>query len=162
MNEGFNIIKPHHFLDFLYDLGIGYRHEDEANIFGNRNGELCQEFIDGKMKRIKFTPLADDICKPCKKLSGGEVCTDCFDDETAFFYGFQHKVDFNYQLDMKLNKALPKIFCFDKIWAMCDVLCELDKVLTKEIIDLYKWQRPERAEKTFEGIKKGKTIYSDH
>lgn len=63
---------------------------------------------------------------------------------------------------MKLNKALPKIFCFDKIRAMCDVLCELDKDLTKEIIDLYKWQRPERAEKTFEGIKKGKTIYSDH
>ena len=162
MNERFYIIKPHHFLDYLYDLGIGYRHEDESNNLGNRNGELCREFIDGKMKRIKFTSLADDICKPCKKLLNGEKCTDCFDDETAAFYGFHRKDDFNYQLDMKLKEALPKIFCFDKVWAMCDVLCELDKVLTKEIIDLYKWQRPERVKKTLEGIKKGIIIYSDN
>ena len=162
MIERFNIIKPHHFLDYLYDLGIGYRHEDEENVYGSKNAELCRAFSDGKMKNIKFTPFVDDICRPCKKLIGGKRCSDCFDDETARFYGTRYKQEFNFRLDMKLNEALPYIFCFDKVWDMSDLLSELEKNLTKEIIGLYKWQRPERAVKTFEGIKKGKILYSDN
>ena len=161
LNEEFYLIKPHHFLDYLYDLGIGYRHEDEENVYGSKNAELCRVFSDGKMKNIKYTPFVDDICRPCKKLVDGERCSDCFDDETARLYGIRYKHDFNFQLDMKLNEALPHIFCFDKVWDMFDVLCKLETGLTDKIIDLYKWKRPERVEKTFSGIKAGKKIYSD-
>ena len=153
------LIKPHHFLDYLYDLGIDYRHDDEVNVNSNNNAELCRAFIDGKMRRIKFTPFVDDICRPCKKLVDGKRCSDCFDDETTLFYGFRYKNDFNYQLDIKLNEALPQIFCFEKVWDTCEVLCELEKNLTKEIIELYKWQRPERFSKTLQGIKRGKELY---
>ena len=156
----FYTIKPHHFLDYLYELGIGYRHENEINVYGSNNAELCCAFGDGKMKNIRFTPFVDDICRPCKKLRDGVRCTDCFDDETARSYGVRYKHDFNYQLDMKLNEALPEIFDFDKVWNMADLLLELERSLTEDIIGLYKWQRPERAAKTFEGIKKGKAIYS--
>ena len=154
------VIKPHHFLDYLYELGIGYRHEDEENVYGSNNARLCCVFSDGNMKRIKFTPFVDDICRPCKKLADGKRCVDYFDDETTLFYGFRYKNDFNYQLDMKLNEALPEIFDFDKVWDTADLLSELEKRLTSDIIGLYKWQRPERAKKTFEGIKKAKELYS--
>ena len=72
-------IKPHHFLDYLYDLGIDYRHEGEGNPNGNKNAELCQDFIDGKVDKIKFTPFVDDICRPCKKLADGKRCVDFFE-----------------------------------------------------------------------------------
>ena len=153
------LIKPHHFLDYLYDLGIGYRHDDEINFNGNRNGELCRKFIDGEMKKIKFTPFVDDICRPCKKLVEGKRCIDYFDDETTLYYGFRYKNDFNYQLDLKLNAALPDVFCFDKIWDMSELLLVLKKNLTEEVIGLYKWDRPDRAENTFSGIEKGELIY---
>ncbi|MBO4573361.1 MAG: hypothetical protein J5762_06345 [Clostridia bacterium] len=159
-NEEYFQIKPHHFLDYLYDLGVDYRHDDEINVFGSNNGELCRAFIDGKMTKIRFTPFVDDICRPCKKLAEGVRCIDVFDDDTTLYYGFRYKNDFNYQLDMKLNSALPDVFCFDKVWDMIDLLSELEKRLTAEIIDLYKWRRPERVEKTFSGIEKGKKIYS--
>ena len=158
INKEFTTIKPHHFLDYLYDLAINNRH-DEPNMFGNNNGELCRKFIDGNMRKIKFTPFVDDICSPCKKLSEEKRCTDYFNDETTLFYGFRYKNDFNYQLDIKLNATLPEIFRFDKEQDMYDVLCALEKNLTEEIINLYLWQRPNRTEKTFEGIRKGKEIY---
>ena len=159
-NKDFTTIKPHHFLDYLYDMAIDNRH-DEPNIFGNNNGELCRQFIDGKLKKIKFTPFVDDICGPCKKLVDGKMCTDYFDDETTLYYGFRYKNDFNYQLDIKLNAALPEVFDFDKEWDTFDLLCALGKGLTAEIINLYLWQRPDRVGKTFEGIEKGKKIYSE-
>ena len=34
MEKDYTLIKPHHFLDYLYDMGIDYRHEDEVNNFG--------------------------------------------------------------------------------------------------------------------------------
>ena len=158
-DDNFVRIKPHHFLDYLYDLGIDYRHEGEGNPNGNKNAELCQDFIDGKVDKIKFTPFVDDICRPCKKLADGKRCVDYFDDETTLNYGFRYKNDFNYQLDIKLNEALPDVFDFDRVWDTFELLSELEKKLTKEIIELYKWQREARVEKTFYGIKKGKTIY---
>ncbi|MBO7525755.1 MAG: hypothetical protein J6T42_03040 [Clostridia bacterium] len=153
------LIKPHHFLDYLYDLGIDYRHDDEINVNGNNNAELCRAFFDGKIKKIKFTPFVDDICRPCKKLVDGKRCSDFFDDETTLFYGFRYKNDFNYQLDLKLNEALPQIFCFDKIWNTFEVLCELEKDLTGDIIELYKWERRDRVKNTLIGIKKAMNIY---
>lgn len=158
-NKEFYQIKPHHFLDYLYDLGIGYRHDGENNVSGNMNGELCRKFSDGEMKKIKFTPFVDDICRPCKKLAGGVRCTDYFGDETTLYYGFRYKNDFNYQLDIQLNAALPQVFCFEKVWNTCDLLCELEKRLTDDIILLYKWHRENRLENTFIGIKKGQIIY---
>ena len=160
MNKDYYSIKPHHFLDYLYELGIGYRHEDEVNVYGSNNAELCRKFSDGEMRAIKFTPFVDDICRPCKKLENGERCTDLFDDETTKLYGVRNKQDFNYRLDIKLNEALPEIFDFDRVWDMSELLYELEKNLTEDIIGLYKWQRPERTVKTFEGIRKGKTLYS--
>lgn len=153
------LLKPHHFLDYLYDLGVDYRHDGEENPNGNKNAELCRMFIDGKIDKIRFTPFVDDICMPCKKLANGKRCVDYFDDETTLYYGYRYKNDFNYQLDLKLNEVLPDVFDFDKVWDMFEVLSELEKTLTKEIVGLYKWQRPERIEKTFLGIKKGIEIY---
>ncbi len=151
-------IKPHHFLDFLYDLAIDNRH-DEPNPYKNDNGRLCRAFIDGKITRIVFTPFVDDICRPCKKLIGGNGCIDYFDDVTTSCYGFRYKNDFNYQLDIKLNAALPSVFIFDVEQDMIDVLKALKEKLTNEIINLYLWKRSEREKNTFLGIEKAITVY---
>lgn len=150
-------IKPHHFLDFLYDLAINNRH-DEENPNGNRNGELCRDFMDGKLTKIIFTPFVDDICAPCNQLKENR-CIQSFDDETTKNYGFRFKNDFNYDLDLKLNKALPDIFVFDKVQDTINVLTLLNEKLTDEIINLYLWKREERAKNTFIGINKAIKIY---
>lgn len=151
-------IKPHHFLDFLYDLAVDNRH-DEPNPYKNNNGRLCRDFIDGKLTRIEFTPFVDDICKPCKKLLGGNRCIDYFDEATTLTYGFRYKNDFNYQLDIKLNVALPSVFKFDVEQDMIAVLNALKERLTNEIINLYLWKRPEREKNTFLGIEKAIILY---
>ena len=51
MKQDYILIKPHHFLDFLYDLAINDRH-NEPNLSGNANGELCRAFMDGKLAKI--------------------------------------------------------------------------------------------------------------
>ena len=158
MKKDFILIKPHHFLDYLYDLAINNRHK-EPNPNGNANGELCCAFMDGKLRRISFTPFVDDICRPCNQLDAKNKCIQFFDDETTKAYGTRYKQDFNYQLDIKLNKALPDIFIFDKEQAMIDVLEMLKSKLTSEIISLYLWQRPDRVKKTFIGIEKAIEIY---
>ena len=150
-------IKPHHFLDFLYDLAINNRH-DEENPNGNRNGELCRDFMDGKLTKIIFTPFVDDICAPCNQLKENR-CIQSFDDETTKNYGFRFKNDFNYDLDLKLNKALPDIFVFDKVQDTINVLTLLNEKLTDEIINLYLWKREERAKNTFIGINRAIKIY---
>ena len=151
-------IKPHHFLDYLYDLATDNRH-DEPNPWENRNGELCRDFMDGKVNKIVFTPDVDDICKPCKKLKNDKDCTDFFDEETTKYYGYHFKKDFNYNLDIKLNAALPDIFVFEKEQNILDVLKNLKLYLTNEIINLYLWKRPEREKNTFLGIDKAIEIY---
>lgn len=150
-------IKPHHFLDFLYDLAINNRH-DEENPNGNRNGELCRDFMDGKLTKIIFTPFVDDICAPCNQLKENR-CIQSFDDETTKNYGFRFKNDFNYDLDLKLNKALPDIFMFDKVQDTINVLTLLNEKLSDEIINLYLWKREERVKNTFIGINKAIKIY---
>lgn len=159
LNKGYIYIKPHHLLDYLYDLAINYTHENEPNNYGSNNGILCLAFIKGLIKRIKFTLLADDICKPCKNLVDGKRCKDFFDDETAKSYGFKYKNDFNYQLDVQLNAALPNVFKFDVEQKMIDVLKQLKENITEEVIDLYLWKRPDRYKKTLEGISKAIEIY---
>ena len=154
-------IKPHHLLDYLYDLAINNRH-DEPNITGSRNGELCRDFMDGKVDKIIFTPFVDDICKPCKKLENGVKCTDIFDDETTKYYGYRSKHDFNYQLDIKLNEALPNVFVFEKEQDISEVLEQLKRYLTNDIINLYLWKRPDREKNTFSGIEKALTIYRNN
>ena len=124
------LIKPHHLLDFLYDLAVNFDHEHEVNYYGSNNGLLCIEFSKGLLKKIKFTPYADDICKPCKNLLNGEKCLDVFDEETTKLYGCNSKNDFNYALDIKLNAALPNIFQFEEAKNTIDVLYELEKFLT--------------------------------
>ena len=158
MEKNFILIKPHHFLDYLYDLAISNRH-DEPNPNGNANGELCRAFMDGKLQRIAFTPFVDDICRPCNQLDANQKCIQWFDDETTKAYGMRYKQDFNYQLDIKLNKALPEIFVFDKEQSMIDILKMLEADLTDEIIGLYLWKRPDRVKNTFIGIEKAIEIY---
>lgn len=153
------LIKPHHLLDYLYDLAINYTHEDEINFYGNNNGILCRAFIKGLIKKITFTPFADDICRPCKKLINGQKCSDTFDEVTTKAYGINSKDEFNYQLDIKLNTALPDLFKFDIEQATIDVLYKMQKALTEDIINLYLWKRPERYKKTLEGIVKAIEIY---
>jgi len=110
-------------------------------------------FKKGSFKYIKFTPGVDDICKPCKNLKDG-CCLDIFDKETTKRYNTNSKHEFNYALDIRLNKELPDIFVFDKVQSLLDVLTLLKTSLTKEIINLYLWERPNRAEVTFIGIEK--------
>lgn len=161
LEKGYILIKPHHFLDYLYDLAVGDRHEEEANPFSNNNGLLCRMFMDGKLKRLRFTPFVDDICYPCKKLADHKRCTDFFDDATTLYYGFRYKNDFNYQLDLKLNAALPEIFCFDREFGMAKLLTLLKENLTGEIIGYYLWNREKRIENTFIGIEKALSIYAN-
>lgn len=152
-------IKPHHFLDFLYDLAVNERHIGEEKFTTSNNAILCRLFLDGGIKKLKFTPFVDDICKPCKKLIDGKRCEDYFDDETTLYYGFRYKNDFNYQLDIKLNSALPDIFNFEKVQNTIDILNMLKNNLTAEIINLYLWNRPDRVKNTFIGIEKGIILY---
>lgn len=161
LSKGYVLIKPHHFLDYLYDLAIDNRHTGEENILSNNNALLCCMFIDGKMKKIKYTPFVDDICYPCSKLADHKRCTDYFDDVTTLNYGFRYKNDFNYQLDLKLNAALPDVFCFDRIFDMSDILVMLKEKLTNEIIGYYLWNRENRNINTFIGIEKAIQIYRD-
>lgn len=157
--RGYTLIKPHHFLDFLYDLAIDYRHEGEEKFFTNYNAQLCRMFFDGKMTKVKFTPFVDDICYPCDKLADHKRCTDYFDDETTLFYGFRYKNDFNYQLDLKINAALPHVFDFDRVFDMSELLPLLKNNLTNEVIEYYLWKRKNRDEYTFVGIDKAISIY---
>lgn len=159
MDRDYALIKPHHFLDYLYDMAVNERHETEENKFGNDNGLLCRMFMDGQMPKIKFTPFVDDICYPCSKLVDHKRCTDFFDDETTLYYGFRYKNDFNYQLDLKLHRALPDIYDFDRVWDMAEVLELLKANLTGEIIGWYLWDRPQRVENTFIGIDKALAVY---
>lgn len=154
-------IKPHHFLDYLYDLATDNRH-DEPNPWSNRNGELCRDFMDGKVKKIIFTPDVDDICRPCKKLENGKDCTDFFDEETTKHYGYHFKKDFNYNLDIKLNAVLPDVFTFEKEQDILDVLNKLKVYLTNDIINLYLWKRSERERNTFLGIDRAIKIYRNN
>ena len=158
MKQDYILIKPHHFLDFLYDLATNNRHEEE-NPSGNRNGELCRAFMDGQLSKIIFTPFVDDICRPCNQLIEGKRCIQYFDDETTLKYGFRYKNDYNYQLDLKLNNALPNIFVFDKEQNMIDVLKMLEKELSEDIIKLYLWRINDRVKNTYIGIKKAIEIY---
>ena len=160
MEKNLIVIKPHHFLDYLYDLAIDNRH-DEPNPKGNKNGELCRDFMDGKLTRIIFTPLVDDICRPCNQLNKKNKCTQLFDEITTKNYGTNSKNEFNYQLDIKLNNVLPDIFVFNKEQRMIDVLVALQERLTKDIINLYLWKRDNRIENTFLGINKAIRLYEN-
>ena len=159
LNNKYILIKPHHFLDYLYDLAVNFDHEHEINYYGSNNGMLCTAFQKGQLKKIKFTPFVDDICKPCKNLKDTGKCTDIFDEITTKAYGTNSKHEFNYQLDIKLNAALPNIFQFEEVRNTIDVLYELEKFLTEEIVNLYLWKRPERYEKTMLGIAKAIKLY---
>ena len=158
MKNGVLLIKPHHFLDFLYDLAINNRH-DEPNPNENANGELCRAFMDGEFKTIIFTPFVDDICRPCKCLINGETCNQSFDEKTSKKYGIKSKNDFNYQLDIKLNAALPHIFVFHQEQNIINVLELLNKNLNDETINLYPWDLPNRVQNTYLGINKAIKIY---
>ena len=48
--EGYALIKPHHFPDHLYDLAIGYRHEDEVNVNESGNGGRPRRSLRGSFK----------------------------------------------------------------------------------------------------------------
>lgn len=161
MENTVTLIKPHHFLDFLYDFAVGDRHEHEENVYGSNNAALCRAFMDGEMKYIRFTPFVDDICAPCRKLAEHKRCTDYFDDATTLYYGFRYKNDFNYQLDLKLNRALPEVFDFDRTFAMAELLPLLKANLTEEIIGYYLWNRENRNRNTFLGIEKAMLIYGN-
>ena len=153
------IIKPHPFLDFFSDLATNNRH-DEEHPNENANGELCRAFMDGKIYKIKFTPFVDDICRPCKCLIDNR-CIQTFDDETTKNYGTRYKNDFNYQLDVKLNAALPDAFCFNQEQDIICVLNSLKERLTEDIINLYLWKRDNRVSNTFLGIEKAIEIYKN-
>ena len=157
IDHTYTLIKPHHFLDYLYEIALHDEMED-SGITGSNNASLFKVFSSGKLTRIKFTPFVDEICRPCKLIISGK-CQDFFDEATTIRYGTNSKNEFNYKLDIKLNKALPNVFQFDTPQDMKDVLLLLKENLTNEIIGYYLWERPNRNELTFVGIDKALTIY---
>ena len=44
---------------------------------------------------------------------------------------------------------------------MLDILKEMQKVITEDIVNLYLWKRPDRYKKTLEGIAKAIEIYNE-
>lgn len=142
--------KPHHFLDFLYEIAENNGVFSEVSPSGHLMGCFGNLLAAGKIDTVTFTSGADDPCKPCCKLKDG-ICTDRFDAATTARYGTDSKYEFNKALDLLFAETLPDIFSFDRERSIDDVYAYLLAHLTPEII-LKNWPRDNRAELTMQGL----------
>ena len=69
--------KPHHFLDFLYEMAENNGVFELFSPYGHVMGHYGNLLAAGKIDTVSFTAGADDPCKPCQKLREG-ICTDIF------------------------------------------------------------------------------------
>lgn len=144
------VFKPHHFLDFLYEIAENQGVFSEESPSGHAMGYYGNLLSAGKIDTVAFTPDADSPCYPCQKLKDG-ICTDMFSAEVAAQYGTDRKYVYNRRLDMMFHEALPDIFVFDEERSIDEVYALLSEQLTAEII-LLNWPRDNRVELTLRGL----------
>ena len=142
--------KPHHFLDFLYEMAENNGVFETFSPYGHVMGHYGNLLSAGKIDTVSFTAGADDPCKPCQKLKEG-ICTDIFPAAVAAQYGIERKYDYNRKLDLSFEAALPDIFSFDQERNIDEVYVQLKEKLTPEII-LLNWPRENRVELTLRGL----------
>ena len=142
--------KPHHFLDFLYEIAENNGVFSEESPSGHLMGYYGNLLAAGKIDTVTFSSGADDSCKPCRKLKDG-ICTDRFDAATTARYGTDSKYEYNKSVDLLFAQTLPDIFSFDREQNIDDVYAYLQEHLTPEII-LQNWPRDRRAELTMQGL----------
>ena len=142
--------KPHHFLDFIYEMAENGGTFDTYSPYGHIMGYYGNLLSAGKIDTVSFTSGADDPCKPCRNLKDG-ICMDVFSPEAAKLNGFDRKYDYNMKLDLTFEGVLPDIFSFDQERSIDDVYSMLKENLTPEII-LMNWPREDRVALTYRGL----------
>ena len=143
--------KPHHFLDFLYEMAENGGTFETEHPYGHIMGYYGNLLSAGTIDSVTFTTAADDPCKPCKNLVDG-ICMDVFSREEAELYGFARKYDNSMKLDTDIERALPEVFSFEKERSIDEVYALLQEKLTPDII-LLNWPRENRVELTYHGLK---------
>lgn len=142
--------KPHHFLDFIYEMAENGGVFDTYSPYGHVMGYYGNLLSAGKIDLVSFTTGADDACAPCKNLADG-ICQDTLAPQDTARHGFVRKYDYNMKLDTDLIAALPEIFTPGKERNIDEVYARLSQKLTPEII-LLNWERPNRVELTLKGL----------
>lgn len=146
------IIKPHHFLDYMYEMAAYNGQINPVMANGSDYGYFGTLIAAGKIDSVSFTTGADDPCSNCRNLLDG-ICQDQFitPEAITFNKGFTRKYDYNMKMDTDLVAALPEVFSLDKERSIDEIYIMLQKKLTPEII-LLNWDRENRVELTFRGI----------
>ena len=144
--------KPHHFLDFLYEMAENGGVFKTEHPYGHIMGYYGNLLSAGKIDTVTFTTAADDPCRPCKNLVDG-ICMDEFTTPEAISFnkGFTRKYDYNMKMDTDLVAALPSVFSLGQERSIDELYYMLLEKLTPEII-LLNWDRENRVELTFKGI----------
>ena len=145
-------IKPHHFLDYMYEMAAFNGEFNPVTPSGSDYGYFGTLIAAGKIDTVTFTTGADDPCGHCKNLLDG-ICQDQFvtPEAIAFNKGYTRKYDYNMKMDTDLVAALPCVFSPDQERSIDEIYALLQEKLTPEII-LLNWQRDDRVELTFRGI----------
>ena len=146
------IIKPHHFLDYMYEMAAFNGVFNPVTPSGSDYGYCGTLIAAGKIDSVTFTSGADDACRNCVKLVDG-ICMDEFTTPEAieFNKGFTRKYDYNMKMDTDLVAALPSVFSLGQERSIDEIYIMLLERLTPEII-LLNWDRENRVELTFQGI----------
>ena len=145
-------VKPHHFLDYMYEMAAYNGQINPVMASGSNYGYIGTLIAAGKIDSVSFTTGADDPCQNCCKLVDG-ICTDEFitPEAVAFNKGFTRKYDYNMKMDTDLVAALPEVFALGQERNIDEVFALMQEKLTPEII-LLNWDRENRVELTFRGI----------
>ena len=145
-------IKPHHFLDYMYEMAAYNGQFNPVMDSGASYGYYGTLIAAGKIDTVSFTTGADDPCQKCRNLVDG-ICQDQFvtPEAIAFNKGFTRKYDYNMKMDLDLIEALPSVFSPDQERSIDEIYAMLQEKLTPEMI-LLNWDREKRVELTFRGI----------
>ena len=89
-------IKPHHFLDYMYEMAAYDGQMNPVMANGSDYGYYGTLIGAGKIDTVAFTTGADDPCGHCRNLVDG-ICQDQFTtpEAIAFNKGFTRKYDYN-------------------------------------------------------------------
>lgn len=145
-------IKPHHFLDYMYEMAAYDGKFDPVMANGASYGYYGTLIAAGSIDTVTFTTGADDPCQKCRNLEDG-ICQDRFiaPEVIAANRGYTRKYDYNLKMDMDLIAALPSVFSPDQARSIDEIYALLQEKLTPEII-LLNWDREDRVKLTFRGI----------
>lgn len=145
-------IKPHHFLDYMYEMAAYNGEFNPVMANGSDYGYYGTMIASGKIDSVTFTSGADEPCQHCRNLVDG-ICMDEFTTPEAISFnkGFTRKYDYNMKMDTDLVAALPSVFSLGQERSIDELYYMLLEKLTPEII-LLNWDRENRVELTFKGI----------